>query len=97
MITSRIKVGHPERVFRYGDDDEKKMQVQFAPLCVLHDDLTLFARQSAGAKAPLNEYARAVGPQRTDDGHRAPAGPLWTTLASGVISKTKTRAVKRFE
>jgi hypothetical protein len=41
MITSRIKVGHPERLFRYGDEDEKKMQVQFARLCVLYDDLTL--------------------------------------------------------
>ena len=41
MITSRITVGHPERAFRYGDDDEKKMQVQFACLCVLYDDLTL--------------------------------------------------------
>ena len=41
MITSRIKVGHPERVFRYGDEDAKKMQMQFARLCVLYDDLTL--------------------------------------------------------
>jgi hypothetical protein len=41
MITSRIKVGHPERVFRYRDEDEKNMQVQFARLCVLYDDLTL--------------------------------------------------------
>ena len=41
MITSRIKVGHPARVFRYDDADEKAMQVQFARLCVLYDDLQL--------------------------------------------------------
>jgi len=41
MITSRINVGHPARVFRYDSADEKAMQVQFARLCVLYDDLQL--------------------------------------------------------
>lgn len=41
-----------------------------------HD--VVFARQSAAANAPLEEYARAVDLQGTDftaDGHRAPPGP----------------------
>jgi hypothetical protein len=46
MITARIRVGHPARVFRYDSDDEKRMRVQFARLCVLYDDLM---REFAGA------------------------------------------------
>jgi hypothetical protein len=41
MIKSTTRVGHLARVFRYSDDDEKRMQVQFARLCVLYDDLML--------------------------------------------------------
>jgi hypothetical protein len=41
MITSRIRVGHPARVFRYSNAAEKQIQVQFARLCVLYDDLML--------------------------------------------------------
>jgi hypothetical protein len=48
MIKSTTRVGHPARVFRYSDEDEKKMQVQFARICVLYDDLML---EYAGAEA----------------------------------------------
>jgi hypothetical protein len=48
MITSRTKVGHPARVFRYDSADEQKMMVQFARICVLYDDLML---EYAGAEA----------------------------------------------
>jgi hypothetical protein len=59
MITSRIKVGHPARVFRYNDADEKKMQVQFARLCVLYDDLQLeFAAANEEAIALLDKSGR---------------------------------------
>ena len=59
MITSRIKVGHPERLFRYGDEDEKKMQVQFARLCVLYDDLTLeFTAANEDAMPLLDKSGR---------------------------------------
>ncbi|HLG57923.1 MAG TPA: hypothetical protein VI485_21435 [Vicinamibacterales bacterium] len=41
MISSHTRVGRPATLFRYADADEKTMQVQFARLCVLYDDLTL--------------------------------------------------------
>ena len=47
MNKSTTRVGHPARVFRYSDEDEKKMQVQFARICVLYDDLML---EYAGAE-----------------------------------------------
>jgi hypothetical protein len=59
MITSRIRVGHPARAFRYADADEKKMQVQFARLCVLYDDLQLeFAAANEEAIALLDKSGR---------------------------------------
>jgi hypothetical protein len=48
MLKSTTRVGHPARVFRYGDEDEKRMQVQLARICVLYDDLM---REYAGADA----------------------------------------------
>src|SRR5688572_29181391 len=41
MVSSHTKVGHPAKLFRYADEAEKKMQAQFARMCVLYDDLTL--------------------------------------------------------
>jgi hypothetical protein len=59
MITSRIKVGHPARVFRYETEDEKRMQVQFARLCVLYDDLMLeFAAANEDAIPLLDKSGR---------------------------------------
>src|SRR5687768_12332161 len=59
MITSRIKVGRPARVFRYDNADEKKMQVQFARLCVLYDDLQLeFAAANEEAIPLLDKSGR---------------------------------------
>jgi hypothetical protein len=59
MITSRIKVGHPARLFRYGDADEKATKVQFARLCVLYDDLQLeFAAANEETMPPLDKSGR---------------------------------------
>jgi hypothetical protein len=59
MITSRIKVGHPARLFRYENADEKQMQVQFARLCVLYDDLQLeFAAANEEAIPLLDKSGR---------------------------------------
>jgi hypothetical protein len=59
MITSRIKVGHPARVFRYDTEDEKQMRVQFARLCVLYDDLMLeFAAANEDAIPLLDKSGR---------------------------------------
>jgi hypothetical protein len=46
MIKSTTRVGRPARVFRYGDENEKKMQVQFARIAVLYHDRM---REFAGA------------------------------------------------
>jgi len=41
MIKSTTRFGRPARVFRSIDEDEKRMQVQFARIAVLYDDLML--------------------------------------------------------
>jgi hypothetical protein len=48
VLKSTTRIVYPARVFRYSDEDEKKMRVQFARLCVLYDDLML---EYAGADA----------------------------------------------
>ena len=59
MITSRIKVGHPTRVFRYDDLNERVMRAQFARLCVLYDDLMLeFTAANEEAMALLDKSGR---------------------------------------
>lgn len=53
MITSRIRIGYLDRVFRYVDDDSKKMQVQFARIAVLYDDLMLESTAANADAIPL--------------------------------------------
>ena len=53
MVTSRIKVGRPALLFQSATPDEKKVQVQFARLCVLYDDLQLEFAAAAEEKIQL--------------------------------------------
>jgi hypothetical protein len=46
MISSRTLFASLDRIFRYGDEDEKQMQAQFARIAVLYNDLAL---ETAGA------------------------------------------------
>lgn len=55
MLKSTARVGHSARLFQYSDDDddEKRMQVQFARVCVLYDDLMLEYAGAAEDAIPI--------------------------------------------
>ena len=53
MTSSRTFFAGLARVFSYGDPDEKQMQVQFARIAVLYNDLALETTAANEESVPL--------------------------------------------